>query len=149
MSKLIYLLFVVIGGAAAAVQSPINSVLGKRVGVFESGLWSFATGTMLLIALVLVFGRGQFTEIVSVPKWQLIGGTLGVVAVISMIVVAPQLGIGLAVVGILFGQVTIGILIDTFGWFGVDQIPLDYNRVIGMILMLIGVFFVYRSKIGV
>ncbi len=70
MSKLIYLLFVVIGGTAAAVQIPINSVLGKRVGVFESGLWSFATGTMLLIVLVLVFGKGQFTEIVSVPKWQ-------------------------------------------------------------------------------
>lgn len=149
MSKLFYLLFVAIGGAAAAVQSPINSVLGKRIGVFESGLWSFATGTVLLIMLVLLFGKGQLAEITAVPKWQLIGGTLGVIAVISMIVAAPQLGIGLAMVGILFGQVTIGILIDTFGWLGVERIPLDYNRIIGMILMLAGVFFVYRSKIGV
>lgn len=149
MSKLIYLLFVVIGGAAGAVQSPINSVLGKRIGVFESGLWSFATGTVLLILLVLLFGKGQLAEITAVPKWQLIGGALGVIVVISMIVAAPHLGIGLAMVGILFGQVTIGILIDTFGWLGVERIPLDYNRIIGMILMLAGVFFVYRSKIGV
>jgi transporter family-2 protein len=149
MSKLIYLFFVIFGGAAAAVQSPINAALGKRVGVFESGLWSFATGTMILVALVLLFSKGHLTEIASVPKWQLFGGIFGVIAVISMIVAAPQLGIGLAVVGILFGQVTVGILIDTFGWFGAERIALDYNRIIGVVLMLIGVFFVYRSKIGV
>lgn len=149
MSKLIYLLLMVAGGAAAAVQSPVNSVLGKRIGVFETGLWSFATGTMLLIVLVLLLGKGQLTEIVSAPKWQLIGGALGVVAVISMIVAAPQIGVGLAIVGIVFGQITVGILIDTFGWFGVSAVPLDYNRIIGVLLMLIGVFFVYRSKLGV
>lgn len=149
MSKLIYLLFVVMGGAAAAVQSPVNALLGKRAGVFEAGLWSFFTGTMLLVVLFLVFGKGQLSGIAAAPKWQLIGGMLGVVAVLSMIVAAPQLGVGLAIVGILFGQVFVGMLIDTFGWFGVDTVPLDYNRIIGIALMLLGVFFVYRSKLGV
>lgn len=148
MSRIIYILFIVFGGASAAVQSPVNSGLGKRIGVFEGGLWSFATGTLLLILLVLLFGRGSFSAISAVPKWQLLGGCLGVVAVLSMIVCAPQLGVGLATVCILFGQITVAILIDTFGLFGATRVPLDYNRIIGMILMLAGVFFVYRSRFG-
>ena len=138
MSRIIYILFIVLGGASAAVQSPVNSGLGKRIGVFEGGLWSFATGTLLLLFLVLLFGKGDFSALPSVPKWQLLGGALGVVAVLAMIVCAPQLGVGLATVCLLY----------TFGLFGVTQVPLDYNRIIGMILMLAGVFFVYRSKFG-
>ena len=42
MSRIIYILFIVLGGASAAVQSPVNSGLGKRIGVFEGGFWSFA-----------------------------------------------------------------------------------------------------------
>ncbi len=148
MSRIIYILFIVLGGASAAVQSPVNSGLGKRIGVFEGGFWSFATGTLLLLFLVLLFGKGDFSALPSVPKWQLLGGALGVVAVLAMIVCAPQLGVGLATVCLLFGQITIAILIDSFGLFGVTQVPLDYNRIIGMILMLAGVFFVYRSKFG-
>ena len=60
MSRIIYILFIVLGGASAAVQSPVNSGLGKRIGVFEGGFWSFATGTLLLLFLVLLFGKGDF-----------------------------------------------------------------------------------------
>lgn len=149
MDKLIYILFVVLGGAAAAVQSPINSGLGKRIGVLEGGLWSFLTGALLLLIIVLLLGKGQFSAVTSAPKWQLLGGALGVIAVTSMIVAAPQLGIGLATVCILFGQITVAMIIDSLGLFGTERVPLDYNRIIGILLMLAGIFFVYRSKFGV
>lgn len=149
MDKLIYILFVVLGGAAAAFQAPINSGLGKRIGVFETGLWSFMTGAILLFIVMLIFGKGQFSAVTTVPKWQLLGGVLGVIAVTSMIVSAPQLGVGLATVCILFGQITIAIVIDSLGLLGAEKVPLDYNRIIGIVLMLAGIFFVYRSKFGV
>ena len=149
MDKLLYVILIALGGASAAVQSPINSALGKRIGVLEGGLWSFCTGALFLILLVTVFGKGHLTEIPSVPKWQLLGGILGVIAVTAMIVSAPQLGIGLATVCLLFGQIIVAIVIDTFGLFGVETVPLDYNRIIGVALMFAGIFFVYRSKFGV
>ena len=149
MDKLFYILFVVMGGVAAAVQAPINSGLGKRIGVFECGLWSFTTGALFLLIIVLLFGKGNITAIASVPKWQLLGGILGVIAVTAMIVCAPQLGVGLATVCLLFGQIVLVIVIDSLGLFGVEKVPLDYNRIIGVLLVLAGVFFVYRSKFGV
>ncbi|MBQ2763556.1 MAG: DMT family transporter, partial [Firmicutes bacterium] len=72
-----------------------------------------------------------------------------VIAVTAMIVCAPQLGVGLATVCLLFGQIVLVIVIDSLGLFGVEKVPLDYNRIIGVLLVLAGVFFVYRSKFGV
>lgn len=149
MSRLFYVLYIALGGAALAIQSPVNSGLGRRLGVFEGGLWSFATGALLMLILVLLFGKGNFFEFTEVPKWQLLGGILGVIGVTAMIVTAPQLGVGLATVCLLFGQITVAIIIDSFGLFGIEQVPFDWNRLIGLILMLAGVFFVYRSKFGV
>lgn len=146
MSRVLYVLFMILGGAALAVQSPVNSGLGRRIGVFEGGLWSFTTGMLLLVLLVILFGHGHLTQIPSVPKWQLIGGVLGVVGVVSMIVCAPELGVGLAVVCLLFGQIAVAVAIDTWGLFGVEPVPLDFGRIIGIVLILIGVILVYRSK---
>lgn len=149
MGKFVYIILIALGGASAALQSPINSALGKRIGVLEGGLWSFCTGALFLILLVTIFGKGHLTEVTSVPKWQLLGGILGVIAVTAMIVSAPQLGIGLATVCLLFGQILVAIVIDSLGLFGVEAVPLDYNRIIGVLLMFVGIFFVYRSKFGV
>lgn len=149
MGKFVYIILIALGGASAALQSPINSALGKRIGVLEGGLWSFCTGALFLILLVTIFGKGHLTEVTSVPKWQLLGGILGVIAVTAMIVSAPQLGIGLATVCLLFGQILVAIVIDSLGLFGVEVVPLDYNRIIGVLLMFVGIFFVYRSKFGV
>ena len=149
MSRLFYIMYIVLGGAALAVQSPVNSGLGRRLGVLEGGLWSFATGALLMLLLVLLFGKGNFFAFTEVPKWQLLGGILGVIGVTAMIVTAPQLGVGLATVCLLFGQITVAIIIDSCGLFGIEQVPFDWNRMIGLLLMLAGVFFVYRSKFGV
>ena len=149
MDKLFYIIFVIFGGAAAAVQAPINAGLGKRIGVLETGLWSFSSGMVLLLVLTLLLGKGQFAAVLTAPKWQLLGGVLGVIAVCSMIVSAPPLGVGLAMVCILFGQITIAIVIDSLGLFGAEVVPLDYNRIIGILLMFVGIIFVYRSKLGV
>lgn len=149
MGKFVYIILIALGGASAALQSPINSALGKRIGVLEGGLLSFCTGALFLILLVTIFGKGHLTEVTSVPKWQLLGGILGVIAVTAMIVSAPQLGIGLATVCLLFGQILVAIVIDSLGLFGVEAVPLDYNRIIGVLFMFVGIFFVYRSKFGV
>lgn len=149
MDKLLYVFLIIFGGACSGIQAPVNSALGKRIGVFEGSLWSFATGTLFLILIVFLFGRGHISLVTEVPKWQLIGGVLGVACVVSMIVCAPQLGVGLAVVCMILGQITLALIIDTFGLFGVEQIPMDWNRILGILLIVAGVFFVYRSKFGV
>jgi len=45
-------------GGLIALQAPINSMLGKRIGTLPAASVSFAIGTVVLIALALIFGGG-------------------------------------------------------------------------------------------
>lgn len=146
MEKFLCLLFVIVGGAAAAVQSPVNAGLGKRIGTLEAGFISFLTGVLLLTLLVFIFGKGSFSQMVHAPKWQFIGGFLGVIAVLAVIVSTPKLGVGVTLTGILLGQVVMGLVIDHFGLFNSQIVPLSPSRIIGVIFIALGVLLVFKSK---
>ncbi|MEG2657930.1 MAG: DMT family transporter [Clostridiales bacterium] len=148
MDKVFCLIFVIMGGIALAIQSPVNAGLGKRVGSLAGGLLSFIGGVLVLLVLVLVFGKGNLMAFTQVPKWQLIGGFLGVIAVMSVIVATPHLGVGVVLVVILLGQVVMGVVIDHFGLFRSPVVPLSPLRIGGVIFIIIGVVMVFKSKIG-
>lgn len=148
MDKLLYLLLVIVGGMASAVQSPVNAALGKRIGVFEGGLVSFIVGAAVMMIMVILFGKGDLSAVLHGPKWQLIGGLLGAIMVMTMILATPKLGVGLVIVGVVLGQLITGTVIDHFGWFQTAVVPINPYRIIGIILIAAGVVFVYKSKVG-
>jgi transporter family-2 protein len=45
-------------GGLIALQAPINSGLGKRIGTLPAASASFAIGRVVLVARALVFGGG-------------------------------------------------------------------------------------------
>ena len=49
-------------GGLIALQAPINSMLGKSVGTWQAATVSFAIGTVVLAAIVLI-GAGGFGEV--------------------------------------------------------------------------------------
>ena len=138
MDKLFYLLLVILGGAATAVQSPVNAALGKRIGVFEGGLVSFIGGTIVMLILVLLFGKGDFSAVLNGPKWQLLGGVFA----------TPKLGVSLVLAGVVLGQLVAGMFIDHYGLFQTQVVPINMYRIIGILLIMAGVLFVYKSKVG-
>ncbi|MDA8227943.1 MAG: DMT family transporter [Desulfitobacterium hafniense] len=146
MSNALYVALTVIGGVLAGTQAPINSALSKKVGSFESALISFFVGTIALSTIVIIFGKGSLMSALTVPKWQLVGGLLGTVFVTSTILAVPKIGVASAIFSTILGQILIGIIIDHFGFFGVEKIPLDRYRLLGIVCMLVGLLFIFRSK---
>ena len=60
---------------------------------------------------------------------------MGVVVVFTITVVTPQIG-ATATIGLLIaGQLAMGVLIDRYGWFGVEQVPLNWPRIVGVLLL--------------
>ena len=43
------------------------------------------------------------------------------------------------------GNLVVAALIDRFGWFGVDPIPLDWVRIVGILLLAGGAALVLRK----
>ncbi len=148
MNKVYFVLLMIISGWMFGVQSSINGALGKRIGVFESSFFSFLLGTVVLLFVVIFFGKGNFWTFTEVPKWQLIGGLLGVFIVTSTILAVPNIGVASAVFAIMLGQIMISIVIDHFGLFNVPVIPFDLLRLTGVVLMIAGLFLIFKGNLS-
>jgi bacterial/archaeal transporter family-2 protein len=128
------------GGFLLALQPPINAALRGRVGTFESALISFLVGTVVLAVIVAATRQGDLLAFRGAPLWMLSGGLIGAVFVTVTLLAAPKLGVTALVVATLAGQVTAGVLIDTFGWFGIEPKPLEPRRLIGIVLVGVAVY---------
>ena len=52
----------------------------------------------------------------DVPKWQLLGAMCGVPYIVIMVLAVQKIGTAVATVAVIFGQLTMSVLIDNFGW---------------------------------
>lgn len=148
MNKLFFVILMIISGWMFGTQSSINGALGKRIGVYESSFFSFLLGTIVLLILVIIFGKGNLPGVLEAPRWQLIGGILGVFIVTSMIIAVPNIGVASAVFSIMLGQIMISMVIDHFGLFNAPIIPFDLLRFTGVILMIAGLLLIFKGNLS-
>jgi transporter family-2 protein len=145
MNQLLLLTLMFCGGIAIAVQPSINGRLAQKVGTFESSCISFAVGTLLLMAVVLVAGRGSLKGVASASWWELTGGFLGAFFVTMTIVAIPRIGTTASMAAVIGAQLVTGVLLDHFGLFGFRTIPLDGKRAIGVVLLMAGTSLIIRK----
>lgn len=139
------LLLMFCGGIAVAVQPSINARLAQRVGAYESSFISFAVGTLALLVVVMIAGRGNLRGVVNASWWELTGGLLGAFFVTMTIITVPRLGTTAVITAIIAGQLIMAALLDQFGAFGLRQIPLTLPRLSGILLLAAGAAMVLRK----
>ncbi len=145
--KGLFVLVALCGGMVMGIQTPINGALGKRIGGIEGALISFAVGLLCLSLAVLFLGKGNLSQVTHVPKPWLIGGALGAIGVTCSILSVQRIGVAGTLTAAVVGQILVGLTIDHFGLLGVGRTPLDFSRVLGVILMLSGLYFVLRQNL--
>lgn len=140
------LLTAIVGGLIA-LQAPINSGLGRAVGTFQGAFVSFALGTVLL-AILAGLSRGGFGTIVEVrslaPQY-LLGGLLGAAYVTSVLVTVRALGAGGVTAATIAGQLAMSVVVDQFGWLGVERSPLTPDKLVGLALLAGGTYLIVRD----
>jgi bacterial/archaeal transporter family-2 protein len=134
-------------GGLIALQAPINSHLGKAVGTFQAAFVSFAIGTLLLavIAGLAKGGLSTVPEARHLPWYYLTGGLLGAAYVTTVLVTVRSLGAGGVVAATIAGQLSLSVVVDQFGWLGVERQPVTLARLAGIALLVLGVFLVVRD----
>ncbi len=138
MSKIAAIALTMFAGVLMSIQPVVNGNLGKKVGTFESALVSFVVGGVALALIIMVWGKGNLAAVRTVPWYLLTGGLMGVVAVTTMLTVIPILGSGVGAVALLTGQMLTALLIDYYGFLGLQRIPISPARVIGVLLLFLG-----------
>lgn len=139
-------LLIFIAGAMTAAQPPTNAVLARESGsVILAAVISFAVGTAaLLVVLALTQPRMALAPLRDVPWWAWAGGFYGAVFVAAGAYAAPRLGIASLITIAVAGQMIAAIAIDHYGAFGLDRTPISLGRVLGVLLIVGGVFLVRR-----
>ena len=133
-------------GGLIALQAPINSGLGKRIGTLPAASVSFAIGTVLLVVLALLFGGGfgRVGQALDLPWYYLLGGVLGAAYVTTVLVTVRPLGAGGVVAATIAGQLTAAVVVDQLGILGVEKQVVTVPRIAGVLLLAAGTFLVVK-----
>jgi len=130
-----------VAGFAGSIQVAVMSRFGERIGSFEALAANLAFSTLVATTLLLALrgGFGGLGDAFRAPWWYWIGGGgMGVLVVFSITFCAPRIG-ATATIGILIaGQLAMGVAIDRFGLFGVEQVELAWPRLLGVLLLAVG-----------
>lgn len=137
--KMIGFLFSIIAGAAMSVQGVMNTRLQDRVGLWEAN--AFVQGTAFVLSLIVmwIFGKGDWKALLSAPKWNLLGGALGLVITVTVMLSIKGLNPTVAISTILIAQLLVAAAIEYFGWMGQEKAAFAIKQWLGLALMLGGV----------
>jgi bacterial/archaeal transporter family-2 protein len=147
MSRGLALFLGVGAGALVGMQAPVNARLGRAVGGVQAASISFLVGTVALLAAVSL-ARGGFAGYAKAggaPWWAFIGGLLGAVYVTVAILTVRTLGASSLTAVVITGQLVISVVIDRFGLFGIERQSIGVSRILGLVLLVVGVTLVVRK----
>ena len=133
-------LIALLSGALMSVQGVFNTQVTKTTGMWVSNGWVQLSAFAVCLVAWLIAGRDDVMTIAKVePKYMLLGGVIGAGITWTVIKSMEQLGPAKAALLIVISQLIIAYVIELLGLFGVDKQPIDWRKIGGMIIALIGV----------
>ena len=144
MSTLFLISIAIMGGIAIAFQGQFMGLLDRAVGTVASVFITYVGGGLMITMLLIAFRGGNLKNWQGVPWYAFSSGILGLVIVGSIGYVVPRLGVAKGFTLTVASQFLIASLIDHFGFFGATVRPMELTRLLGLCLMLFGVWLVVK-----
>jgi transporter family-2 protein len=141
---LLIILIGLAGGIAVGLQSPLASILSQRLGLFESVFIVHIGGAIIALIPLLFFSGGKLSQWRSVPWYALGAGVFGLVVIASISYMIPRVGVAAAITTIVAGQLLVGTALDHFGLLGATVRSFDATRVLGLAVVLVGVWITVK-----
>lgn len=143
MNVTILIIFATLVGMLLPIQAATNTGASKYFGdVSYAALLSFVIGTILISTYILITKPSLNTEITEIgfPKYIFFGGLISVVYTLAVTYLSPRLGVGNTLFIIISGQIFAAVIVDHFGIFNSIRHEVTPKRVLGISLMLIGLY---------
>lgn len=136
---MISLLLAALSGVLMAVQGSMNTALGKVIGLLEATFLVHVLGSLVGLGLLVSgLGKGNWQNFREAPFYTYFGGILGVAIVYLVVASISKVGVAPATTAIIVGQVSTAALVDFMGWFGLEPLPFNFMKGLGLLLMASG-----------
>jgi bacterial/archaeal transporter family-2 protein len=129
-----------VGGVAGTVQVAVMGRFGDRIGVLPAFAFATALTAALSLALLALAHRSLvgYSHAIHSPAWMWIGGLMGAIVVLGITFAAPRIGTTATVAIFVFAQFAAAAIVDRYGLFGLDRIPVSAARIAGLALLGVG-----------
>lgn len=138
-----------LGGIFIAVQGSINGMMGSKVGVFATVIVPVVT-QFLILSTVVLFKRQLWTDILRLRDvkfglgFLIISALLGIGIMSILTFSVMKTGPLVAFAIVIFSQLFTAMLIEHIGLFEIAQKSISGYRILGLVVMLIGIGLFYK-----
>lgn len=146
MDKIFWIVMAVIAGAFLPMQGSMNSKLAKAgENPVYASMISFTIGVLALVAYILLTSQNvSWKGFKDVPYYSWLGGVLGAFYVTVIVFAFPKIGPGLTFGLVVAGQLITSIVMEHFQIMGTPHQPISFGRIVGVLLIIIGVVAVKK-----
>ncbi|MED1788418.1 DMT family transporter [Brevibacillus laterosporus] len=149
---MIGLIFAILAGALISLQSVFNANANENVGHWLTTSCVLGLGLISSFVFHVITERSFIINYHTTNNLYYVSGMFGIGLVICIIRAVRLLGPAYTVLISLITQLVIALCIDTFGLFGLEKVPFQMNKLVGIGMLLIGVLIFkdllpYKKKI--
>ncbi len=138
-------LLMLVAGAGIPVMAAMNAQIGLQ---FQSPIAAVALLCVVALCASVVLLLTQPAtnwQFSSVPPWYYLCGLLFILYIGSITFTAPVIGLANAIFFVLLGQIIASAVIDHFGLFNSAPYSFDFKRLLGIILIVLGIYLARKS----
>lgn len=129
-----------VSGALMSVQGVFNTQVTKSSSIWVASAFVQFTALIVCLAAWLFSDRSSFGALLKVePKYMLLSGAIGAFITYTVIRSMEMLGPAKAAMLIVVAQLIVAYVIELLGWFGVEKQPLEWRKVVGMAVAIVGI----------
>lgn len=141
------LIVTVIAGIAIGIQPVFTSLIGQTLSPVNSGLAIHIGGTVAgAIMVMLIFltnpNLPQITLTPRVTIFSILAGTTGMIIIMGITFAFQHVGFVTGQGILIVTQLTVAVVVDTFALTGGQPMPLDWRRVLGIAVLVLGTYLI-------
>jgi transporter family-2 protein len=144
------LLGALVTGLAIGAQSSLSTRIGGLIGNFRTGLlMNFAGGViagLFVLALTFVQGKSFWNLPSSAVIMLLVAGALGILIITGIAFSLQVTGVAAGLATVILGEMLVSVIVDTRGLAGAAPIPLTWERIAGLLVIVVGVYLILPKK---
>jgi len=129
----------ILAGILISLQSVFNTKVNENIGQWLTTTCVLGIGLISSVLFYIITEKSISVNFYTTNYLFYVSGLFGIGLIICIMGAIKSLGPAYTVLISLITQLVVALCIDTFGLFGMESIPLQINKLVGIGLLIIGI----------